>query len=125
MAAYDLTGFIQWRIYEESCSSAHVADFLALLPELCKLETHLLFDNASNQRSHMVIDFLEDKYPHHYHFIPPYSPPLKPIERVFYNVKRYIRCRKNSTQGQYDPIGLIMEAFQFYNYQGEGSDSGM
>ena len=51
----------------------------------------------------------------------PHSPRLKPIERGFANVKRYIRALEWTHQGETNPIGLIHEAFTHYSVHGAGS----
>ena len=122
--AYEYNGFSTWRIYEGSCSSEHVIDFLKCVTEVVHDECHLLLDNASNQRSAAATKTLEQLYAGRYHYVPPYSPRLKPIERGFANVKRYIRAREYTHKGETDPIGLINEAFHYYSFMGEGSFTG-
>ena len=120
--AYDLTGFVAWRIYEGNCSDAHVVDFLEYVAQCVPDYSHLLLDNASNQKSKIVTDALLRLFPDRHTYVPGYSPRLKPIERGFSNVKRYIRKREH--EGRVDPVALINEAFHYYSFAGEGSPEG-
>lgn len=123
-AAHDYQGFSFWKIYEGNCSSPHVIDFLTDLRGYLKDDKYLLLDNASNQKSRSVTECLEQLYPDHHVYVPGYSPRLKPIERGFSNVKRYIRKYEYTHRGEYDPVTLINEAFEFYSFRGEGSSAG-
>lgn len=121
--AYTYAGFICWRIYDGNCGSLHVVDFLEAVTELLPDDTQYLFDNASNQTSEVVTAAITRLIPGRAHYAPPYSPRLKPIERGFANVKRFIRALEWTHQGETDPIGLIHDAFTYYSVQGPGSSA--
>lgn len=91
-------------------------------PLLVATESVCILDNASNQSTDGVHAALDEVFGADYWYhIPAYSPRLAPIERVFALVKMYIRNRE--AEGEFDPEGLIDEAFDYYSYDGDGGRS--
>jgi transposase len=123
VAAYTPFGFLAWELYYDSVTGAHIADFIErkVKPFLSE-DSFGIFDNASNQRTELARDAMEDAFSGRYRFCPAYSPWLKPIERGFSNVKRMIQ--KNDIEGQVNPIGLINRCFHHYSFEGEGGFEG-
>ena len=114
MAAYTPIGFICWTIYEGTVSGAHVVTFLEKLSDEIDDYSFLILDNASNQKTPEVRQKAQEVFAGKYRYVCTYSPELKPIERGFSNVKRFIRERDNEVFWQNNPIGLIESAFQNY-----------
>ena len=119
-AAYTELGFIHFHIFEGTVTEREVGLFLNSLKEKLADDSYCLFDNAANQRTESVRSIAEDIFNGRYMFCSPYSPELKPIERGFSNVKRYIRERDESDVWQNDPVGLIEAAFKHYSVGEEG-----
>ena len=93
-----------------------VQPYLSAEDDIC------ILDNASNQSTDGVHAALGEAFGDDYWFhIPAYSPRLAPIERVFALVKNYIRERES--RGEFDPEGLIDEAFEYYSFRGAGGAS--
>ena len=115
MAAYTPIGFICWTIYEGTVSGAHVVTFLEKLSDEIDDDSFLILDNASNQKTLEVRQKAQEVFAGKYRYVSTYSPELKPIERGFSNVKRFIRERDNDVFWQNNPIGLIESAFRNYS----------
>ena len=95
-------------------SGAHVVTFLEKLSDEIDDYSFLILDNASNQKTPEVRQKAQEVFAGKYRYVCTYSPELKPIERGFSNVKRFIRERDNEVFWQNNPIGLIESAFQNY-----------
>jgi hypothetical protein len=80
-----------------------------------------IFDNASNQRTELARDAMEDAFGGRYRYCPAYSPCLKPVKRGFSNVKGMIR--ENDIEAKVDPIGLINRCFHHFSFEGEGGSA--
>jgi len=102
-AAYSENGFIAYQIFEGSVSANEVAEFVGntLRPFLLR-NNFAILDNASNHKTAMVREVLEQAFRGQYYYCAPYSPELKPIERGFAMIKRYIRMHE--AEGIADPI---------------------
>lgn len=81
-----------------------------------------IIENASNQRTDAAMDTLEHVFRGMYLYCVRYSPELKPVERRFANIKRYIRDHEQ--EGVLDPVGLIQRAFWLYSVGGPRGDAG-
>lgn len=123
IAAYTVKGFIAWAIYEGSVTSTEVQHFLTyrLQPALMQDNVGVL-DNATVHKTADCQDTLEYCFRGLYVFCPPYSPELKPIEKGFSCIKRFIR--ENEAQAILDPISWINKAFFLYSRDGERCDAG-
>jgi hypothetical protein len=123
-AAYTEKGFIAWQIFEGVVTDTEVCAFLinTLQPMLFH-DSFGIIDNASNQRTDRAKEVLNDTFQGMFLYCAPYSPELKPVERGFANVKRFIR--EHESEGAVDPVALIERAFSFYSVAGESSCSGM
>jgi hypothetical protein len=122
VAAYTPFGFVAWEFYQESVTGAHIADFIEwnVKPFLSE-DDFGIFDNASNQRTELARDAMEDAFGGRYRNCPAYSPWLKPVERGFSNVKGMIR--ENDFEAQVDPIGLMNRCFHHLSFEGEGGSA--
>jgi transposase len=81
-------------LFEGSCKTNIFIDYLekTLLPDLKKFEKPkiIIMDNASFHKSPAIKKLIEDAG-HRLMFLPPYSPTLNPQERIWGNLKQYIR----------------------------------
>ena len=81
-----------------------------------------ILDNASNQCTDGVYEALDDVFgDDNYAYLPPYSPHLAPIEKVFSLVKTYIR--NDERRGEMDPGGIVDEALTYYMIGNPGAIS--
>jgi transposase len=122
-AAYTDKGFIAWQIFEGMVTDVEVCTFLfEKLEPLLLSDSFGIIDNASNQRTYRAKDALYNVFYGIFLYSAPYSPELKPIEKGFSNVKRYIR--EHESDGVIDPVALIERAFTFYSVIGERGHAG-
>jgi hypothetical protein len=124
VAAYTPFGSVAWEFYDESVTG-DIADFIERKVKPFWLEDDFeIFDNASNQRTELARDAMEDVFGRRYRYCPAYSPWLKPVERGFSNVKGMIRG--NGFEAQVDPIGLLNRCFHHFSFgsAGEGGSAG-
>lgn len=123
IAAYTTTGFIAWAIYEGSVTALEVRHFLnhSLAPALTNTSVGVL-DNATVHKTDGCRETLEAVFHGTCTFCPPYSPELKPIEKGFSLVKRYLR--EHEVSAMQDPVWWINHAFQLYSRDGERCSSG-
>jgi hypothetical protein len=114
-AAFTELGFLPggWKIFPGTVTEIQVREFVESIRDSLPLFAYGLFDNASNQRTDDVRRAIEDVFDGFFMYCSPYSPELKPIERGFSLVKRYIRD-KEAEWGE-DHIGLINAAFHHYS----------
>ena len=84
-------GFLAWAIYKGTVSEREVDHFIrhVLAPKL-PIHSFGILDNASNLRTTMVQESLQDVFRDLYLHCSPYSPELKPVERGFSNIKGWI-----------------------------------
>lgn len=122
IAAYGLRGFICWSIFEGPVAAIQFVVFLDKLAS-CLDDNCLLLDNCSIHKTAFVRQRLEIITNGDYEFSPKYSPDLKPIERAFSNVKRYVRNHRNINTAP-DPLAVINEAFSLYSSSGELGNRG-
>ena len=116
-AALTEDGFIAWQIFEGPVSSHSVACFIKNKLAPVFYDTNILIlDNASNQKSRCVRDCLEVSLHGRFKYCSPYSPELKPIERAFSLVRRYVR--ENEFDSRRD-LNLINDAFYLYSVYGD------
>ena len=104
-------GFKCWSIYDTIIKEEEVQDYLrnVLEPLIIPGVSFGLFDNASNQKTLGARLAMEEVFEGRYCYVPPYSPHLKPIERMFKLVKQYIQ--DNEDRAVQNPLGVINEAF--------------
>ena len=90
---------IGWKLSKESYDSTKLCEFID--DNLRKYQKHLLiFDNAVFHKSKKVIETLT-KYDIDYQYIVPYHPENNPIERLFSQLKSYL---KSSNFQSFDEI---------------------
>ena len=90
--------------------------------DLMNNDPFCILDNASNQSTDGVFDALDEVFgEQNYAYLPPYSPHLAPIEKVFSLVKTYIR--NDERRGELDPEGIVDEAFLHYMVGHPGASS--
>ena len=75
-----------------------------------------ILDNASIHRTTVAREAMEAAFSGDWTFCPPYSPQLKPIERVFALIKHFLR--ENETAALLDPPFWINSAFQRFSVDG-------
>ena len=80
-----------------------------------------LLDNAAINHTQEVRDVMENVFNGSYLFAVPYSPDLKPVERLFAEVKDLLRYREDDAVQ--NPIGVILEVSDFF--RSGGPKSGM
>ena len=120
-AAFTEVGFIKWVIFppNHNVTEEDVQNFIQHISERDLPPNAVgIFDNASNQRGDDVRIAIENLFHGRYMYCPAYSPELKPIERGFALVKRWIR--DNEPTWTESPIDLIHAAFHYYSSEGEG-----
>jgi len=123
IAAYTSLGFLCWAIYEGSVSHTEFVHFLKeYLAPVLPVGTTALLDNASIHKTEESTAVLEQVCDGQYIYVPPYSPELKPIEKGFALVKRYVR--ENENVALTDPIAYINKAFMIYSVHGERCSTG-
>jgi transposase len=117
IAAYSFAGFLCWEIVEGSFTANHFSQFLqhTLRPYLT--DNTLLLDNATVHKTRTALDFLDRVSNGQYEFAPAYSPDLKPIERGFANVKRWLR--KQELEAVLDPLRYLNQAFERYSVRSD------
>jgi transposase len=122
MAAYSTEGFLYYEIFGSTVKGDDVARFIENFERSGRIPpgSYMILDNAPNQRTESVRNISETAFHGRYRYCASYSPELKPIERGFSNVKRFIREREDDIIWQHRPIELIEEAFNYYSYGGEG-----
>jgi transposase len=122
LAAYCTNGFKKWKVFNagETVSDQEVKAFIESLAPYIRNKTVAILDNASNQRTDCVRIALERIFRGKYYYCSPYSPWLKPIERGFSMVKKYIRTFDHDL-AEWDPKALIEHAFAHFK---EGTVAG-
>lgn len=75
-----------------------------------------ILDNASIHKTARSKQALHDAFSGHYTYCSPYSPHLKPIEKIFALVKQYIR--ENEQAALADPLAWINRAFDMFRHGG-------
>ena len=121
IAAYCLFGFICWSIIEGSYTGEHFAAFLAKLAPMLHFTSFGIIDNSSTHKTPDALHTLNSTFRGQYLFSTEYSPDLKPIEKGFSQVKRWIRRREDDATR--DPVGTINSAFELYSTTGEKSSA--
>ena len=114
-AAFTELGFLPggWRIFPNTVTEIEVREFVESIMDRLPENAFGLFDNASNQRTDDVRVAIEAVFNGFFLYCSAYSPELKPIERGFSLVKRYIR--EHESNWGVDHLGLINEAFHHYS----------
>lgn len=117
MAAYTEMGFLAWTVFDGTVTSREVEHFVrVVLARFINHSSFLILDNASNQSTDAVHRTLERVFPGRWAHSPQYSPELKPIERGFSNVKRWVQDQETITRLR--PVDLIDEAFRVHAVDG-------
>lgn len=110
ICAYSSMGVLAYRVKEGMFDSAEFSDFLevevndSLLPGMVGL-----FDNAKIHHTAEARSVMERVFGGWYEFSSPYSPDLKPVERLFAMIKQILRERED--QATRDPDAAIKAIF--------------
>ena len=113
IAAYSSIGLIAYRVVENSINAEIFQSFLenevaqSMFPDMVGL-----FDNAAIHHTAQVRGCLEEVFEGLYLFAAPYSPDLKPVERLFAKVKDLLRYREDVAV--LHPIETISEIFELF-----------
>lgn len=113
ICAYSALGVLAFKIVEGSINAEVFKSFLeeelagALLPNMVGL-----FDNAQIHHTPPVRGIMEQVFEGRYLFAAPYSPDLKPVERLFAVVKNLLRDRED--EAVMDPFGVLTECFEMF-----------
>lgn len=113
VCAYTPMGLIAFRIVEGCINGEIFQHFLnnevaaALVPGMVGL-----FDNAAIHHVDEVREVIENVFEGLYLYAAPYSPDLKPVERLFAEVKDLLRYRE--TEAVLNPIGVLSEIFNLF-----------
>ena len=120
VCAYSPIGLIAYRVVEGTIDADIFQSFLqnevaaALVPGIVGL-----FDNAAIHHTPVVRNVMENVFNGLYLFAAPYSPDLKPVERLFAEVKDLLRYREDDAV--LDPVGVISECFDLFRPGGPKS----
>jgi transposase len=120
VCAYSAMGLIAYRVVRGSINAETFKSFLetelhdALLPGMFGL-----FDNAAIHHTQPVREIMQDIFGGDYIFSAPYSPDLKPVERLFAVVKNLLRDRED--EAVVNPMGVISECFEMFRPGGPKS----
>ena len=120
VCAYSAIGLIAYRVVEGSINAETFQSFLefdlkdAVLPGMVGL-----FDNAAIHHTPAVREIMEDVFEGDYVFSAPYSPDLKPVERLFAEVKNLLRDREDEAVA--DPMAIITQCFEMFRPGGPKS----
>lgn len=123
ICAYSPIGLIAYRVVEGSINAEIFQSFLqnevaqALVPGMVGL-----FDNAAIHHTPVVRGIIENVFEGMYLYAAPYSPDLKPVERLFAEVKDLLRYRED--EAVLNPIGVISEVFDMFRPGGPKSAMG-
>lgn len=113
IAAYSSIGLIAYRVVEGCINADIFQSFLenevnqGMLPGMIGL-----FDNAAIHHTPIVRGCMEEVFEGWYIFAAPYSPDLKPVERLFAEVKDLLRYRED--EAVLHPIATISEIFELF-----------
>jgi DDE superfamily endonuclease len=121
LAGMTENGFVAWKYDTGTCTGDDVASFITdEISTAVTQDTYVIIDNASVNKTDEAIRALDVTLGGRYKFSPRYYPRLKPIERAFSMVRKYIRQKEAS--GYLNNIGsrgdLINEAFTVYSIWG-------
>ena len=113
-AAVTEQGFMAWDIFEGAVTDIEVGNFVTKLKDHRNFNnlTFGILDNAANQRTERVRSIMERIFAGKYLFCSPYSPELKPIERAFSLIRKYISAHYDQSVGHLDQINA---AFNHYS----------
>lgn len=120
VCAYSPIGLIAYRVVEGTIDSDIFQSFLrddvapVIVPGMVGL-----FDNAAIHHTPAVRGTMEEVFNGLYLFAAPYSPDLKPVERLFAEVKDLLRYRED--EAVQNPIGVISECFDLFKPGGRKS----
>ena len=107
-----------WHIEEGIIDSTIFANFVTTQARnWLEADSIGLVDNASIHRTDLALNALNLAFGGRYTLISPYSPHLKPVEKVFALVKQYIR--ENENEALQNPLLWINKAFGLYHFGGE------
>jgi hypothetical protein len=113
VVAYTAMGVLTYRVKKGIFDAEEFTDFLekevadALLPNMVGL-----FDNAAIHKTAGTRNAMERIFGGWYEFSSPYSPDLKPVERLLAMVKQYLRDHEDESTS--DPEGSIKAAFDMF-----------
>lgn len=113
IAAYSPIGLIAYRVVEGPINADIFLSFLEnevnqqILPGMIGL-----FDNAAIHHTPIVRGCMEEIFEGYYLFAAPYSPDLKPVERLFAEVKDLLRYRED--EAVLHPIQTISAIFESF-----------
>jgi len=110
IAAVTPLGFLCWDIIEGMVTQVEFCRFLSnTLGPVLPRSSMIMIDNAKTHHTPASRVVLEQVSGGRYHFSPPYSPHLKPIETSFKLVKEYIH--QHELEALFNPVGFIHRAF--------------
>jgi len=110
-------GFSSWQFHECNTNHTHTTDFIRhkVRPFMDNTMRGLI-DNASQHHHDDVRAALDEAFRGVWYYSPAYTPRLKPIERAFSLIKRYLRLHEDEVL--LDPPKWINKAFQRYSVLG-------
>jgi transposase len=118
IAAVTPLGFLCWDIIEGTVSQVEFCHFLSTtLRPLLTDSSMIIIDNARTHHTPGSRVVLEQVTAGRYHFSPPYSPHLKPIETSFKLVKEYIH--QHELEALMNPAAFIHAAFTVFSIGGD------
>lgn len=113
ICAYSAMGLMAYRIVEGSIDAEIFKSFLEVeLFEALGPGMVGLFDNAAIHHTPPVREMMEDIFHGNYFFVAPYSPDLKPVERLFAVVKNLLRDREDEAVA--NPIAVLTDCFEMF-----------
>jgi len=122
IAAVTPLGFLCWDIVEGIITQVEFCRFLSdTLGPVLPASSMVMIDNARTHHTHASRIVLEQVTRGRYHFSPPYSPHLKPIETSFKLVKEYIH--QHELEALISPVAFIHQAFTRFSIGGDRGGS--
>lgn len=113
VCAYSAMGLLAYRVQEGSINAETFKSFLEIeLFEALGPDMVGLFDNAAIHHTPAVREIMEDVFHGDYFFSAPYSPDLKPVERLFAVVKNLLRDREDEAVA--NPMAVITDCFEMF-----------
>ena len=94
LSSIRLDGTIVYTTYQGGTTAKRFYDYIKdnLIPSL-KKDDVVIMDNMSSHHTKMVTKLLDDENIS-YKFLPPYSPDLNPIEKMWSKMKAYLKKKK-------------------------------
>jgi transposase len=117
IAACTPLGFLCWEIFDHTINSTSFGNFIekTLHPFISPDRNWIVLDNASTHQEEKVRQKMEEFLYGRYYFCAAYSPHLKPIEKCFSLIKRYIDLLDGDNL---TAVEKINRAFHDYSLEG-------